>query len=98
VSVSQPVARRWTLIGNVGYNLNQSLAQTATASSSYGGLFVTAGISRMFGRSTNFFVRYSVQRQTTSGSTCSNTVCLSAFNSQQGFIGFSWNTRRLPID
>ncbi len=98
ISAIKSVARHLSLTASVGYNLNQSLVQTSTATSSYGSFFVTAGISRTLGRTASIFARYNFEHQTASGATCINAICLASFNRQEGFIGFSWDTRPFSID
>lgn len=97
ISVSQPVGRSWVLTASVGYNENQALSQTATAGSSYGSLIATGGVSRLIGRTASVFLRYDVQHQSSSGATCSGTICLLTFNRQEAFIGFSWDSGQGPI-
>jgi hypothetical protein len=94
ISISQPIGRAWALTGSVGYNLNQALSQTATAGSSYGSLIVSGAVSRRIGRTASVFLRYDVQHQSAAGATCNSTVCLATFNRQEGFVGFTWDSRQ----
>ncbi len=91
-SLGRQLSREWAASLNFGYSRSGSVASSAS-SQTYDSWYVGGGLSRPFGRNTNFTVAYTAQIQTSNQTVCAAGTCSTNFTSQQITLGLQWHTR-----
>jgi hypothetical protein len=96
-SASHQFGQWTTLSGSIGYSMNSSLQGTVITSSSYDGLYASAGINRQLSRSFNVNANYNFMRQGTNAGPCVGLACADPFLRHQIWLGVTWNMRPVPL-
>ena len=93
------MGRLWNVLGSFGYAHNRNLAATnlLNIQQNFNSWFVTAGLSRPLGPTTDLTFGYTARIQASTGATCPSGVCGANFTQHVISAGFQWNTRPFTI-
>ncbi len=91
-SLGHQLSREWAASLNLGYSRNGSVVSTAS-SQAYNSWYVGGGLSRPFGRNSNFTIGYNAQIQTSNQAVCAAGACSTNFTLQQITLGLQWRAR-----
>jgi hypothetical protein len=91
-SLDRQLSREWSASLNSGYSRNGSVV-SAPSSQAYNSWYVGGGLSRPFGRNTNFTIGYAAQIQTSNQAVCAAGTCGTNFTVHQITLGLQWHAR-----
>jgi hypothetical protein len=100
IQAGRQLARRYRVQTGFGFARNKSLesGNSLIPGQTYDTYYFNAGINRALGRTTNFNVGYTFQRQNADLQFCPTIACGSTYTQHQVSVGFDWHTRPYVIE
>ena len=100
IQAGRQLARRYRGQIGFGFARNKSLesGNSPIPAQSYDTYYLNAGINHALGRTTNFNVGYTFQRQNANLQFCPTIACGTTYTQHQVSIGFDWHTRPYVIE
>ena len=100
IQAARQLARRYRAQTGFGFARNKSLesGNSLIPGQTYDTYYFNAGINHALGRTTNFNVGYTFQKQNASLQFCPTIACGTTYTQHQVSIGFDWHTRPYVIE